>query len=72
MGNRQYAIEKAIHVSPPEALLTIRNNNLMTGLAWMGIGLALLIPCLNGLIIMILQHHTQERRASKGTDRVRK
>ena len=72
MGNRQYAIEKAIHVSPPEALLTIRNNNLMTGLAWMGVGLALLISGLNGLITMILQYHTQERRASKRTDRVRK
>lgn len=61
MGNREYVIEKAIHISPPEVLLTIRTNNLMTGLAWMGIGLALLIPGLNGLIT-ILHYYTQEKQ----------
>jgi len=71
-GNRQYTINKAIRVSPPEVLLTIRNNNLMTGLAWVAIGLALLMSGLNGLITMMLQYQTQERRANKKINRVKK
>ena len=52
MGNKSYAIDEVIHISPPEVLLTIKNNNLMAGLAWVGIALAFLALAL-GLISLI-------------------
>ena len=55
MSNISYILQDAIEVSPPEALIQIKNNNIMTGLGWIGIGLPFLIVALTGWL-EILKH----------------
>lgn len=49
MGNRQSAIKGAIHISPPEALYSIRNYNRTAGLALLALGLTFVLHGINGL-----------------------
>ena len=55
MSDLSYRIQDAIEVSPPETLIQIKNNNIMTGLGWIGIGLPFLIAALTGWL-EILKH----------------
>lgn len=48
-GNRQSAIKGAIPILSPDILYSINNSNIMTGLAWLGIGLTLILPGLINL-----------------------
>lgn len=41
MGDDRYLVADIIDVSPPEILHTIKNNNLLTGLAWLGVALTI-------------------------------
>lgn len=55
MTDLSYVIKDAIAVSPPEVLRQIESNNIMTGLGYIGIGIAPLIAGLVGLL-EILKH----------------
>ena len=56
MSDLSYVLTDVIEVSPPETLLQIKNNNIMSGLAWIGIGLPFLIAGLTG-ILEIFKHY---------------
>jgi hypothetical protein len=55
MTDLSYIIEDVITISPPEALKQIENNNIMTGLGYIGIGVAPLVAGLVG-ILEIFKH----------------
>ena len=55
MSDLSYVLKEAMEVSPPEVLLQIKNNNSITGLSYIGIGVAPLIAGLVG-ISEILKH----------------
>lgn len=47
VGDERFILEDAIHISPPETLLTIKSNNIMIGLAWLAVALSLIITGIN-------------------------
>lgn len=50
LGDTSFVLKQAIRVSPPEALVQLRNGNLTLGLAWLAIGLTMINIGLGGLI----------------------
>lgn len=50
VGDTSYIINNAIGISPPETLLQIESNNILTGLGWIGIGVS---PFIAGLAIWV-------------------
>lgn len=56
MSDLSYVLKEVIEISPPETLLQIKNNNIMSGLAWIGISLPFLIAGLTGLL-EIFKHY---------------
>ena len=50
VGDKEYIIEDAIHISPHENMISLKTNQIMVGLSWLGIGIALLIAGLNGFL----------------------
>ncbi|MHC4183743.1 MAG: hypothetical protein ACYSR0_10365 [Planctomycetota bacterium] len=50
MGDNDYVIREAIHISPYESMISIETNRIMIGLSWIGIGIALLIAGLSGFL----------------------
>lgn len=56
MSDLSYVLKDVIEISPPETLLQIKNNNIMSGLAWIGIGLPFLIAGLTGFL-EIFKHY---------------
>jgi hypothetical protein len=58
MGNRDYALKNAIKISPPEALIQLRNSRLTTGLTYTAIGLTLIAVGLTGLIGLLTRLFT--------------
>jgi hypothetical protein len=50
MGQRNYKIPSVVSISPPEALLTIRNNNLMVGISLIAVGASFFIPSLTKIV----------------------
>jgi len=50
LGDTSYVIDNALTISPPETLLQIESNNILTGLGWIGIGISLFVP---GLVILV-------------------
>lgn len=42
MGDRSYVIKDAVHISPPEALISLNNNNIMMGISKIGLALAII------------------------------
>ena len=50
LGDTSYLVEDIITISPPETLLQMQSNSIMTGLGWIGIG----IPFFLGGLIEIL------------------
>jgi len=57
VGDLSYVLKDAIEISPPEVSLQIKNSNIMTGLAWIGVGLPFLVAGLTGLLD-IIKHFT--------------
>jgi len=55
VGNTNFVLKKAIKISPPEALIQLRNSNLTLGLSWMAVGLTLIAIGLSGLIDLLIQ-----------------
>jgi hypothetical protein len=55
MSDLSYVIDDVISISPPEVLKQIENNNIMTGLGYIGIGVAPLVAGLVG-ILEIFKH----------------
>jgi hypothetical protein len=55
LGDRSYAIQNAIQISPPETLLQIRSNNIMIGLSYIGVALVFLALGAGGFL-EILKH----------------
>jgi len=45
-----YMINNVMTISPPETLLQIESNNILTGLGWIGVGVS---PLIAGLVILI-------------------
>ena len=55
LGNRNYVLNDVMQISPPEILISIKNNNLILGLTNIGLGLALL--GIGSSILFILLNH---------------
>ena len=53
VGDDRFDKKDAIHISPPEVLQTIKSNNIMAGLGYLAIGVALFISGLNWLMKII-------------------
>lgn len=53
VGDTSYVFKNAVTVSPPEALLQIQNNNVITGIGWIGIGLPFILAGLIGLLEIV-------------------
>jgi len=56
IGQTNFALEKAMRISPPEALVQLRNSNLTLGLNYTVISLALIATGLSGFINLILRY----------------
>lgn len=50
-----YVLAEAVEVSPPEVLLQIKNNNLLTGLSYIAIGVAPLVAGFVGILEILKQ-----------------
>jgi len=55
LGDTNFALKNAIRISPPEALIQLRNSNQTLGLAWIAAGLTLIAIGLSGLIDFIIR-----------------
>lgn len=62
LGDTSYIIDNAITISPPETLLQIESNNILTGLGWIGIGVSPLIAGLAILVEFVKPYTTPTRR----------
>jgi hypothetical protein len=56
VGNIDFALKKAIRISPPEALVHLRNGNLTRGLTLAAVGLTLMAVGLAGLIDVAIRY----------------
>ena len=59
IGDRRYALLDVVTVSPPEVLIAIRNGDVMTGLAYIAVGISLL-SFLIGVMIILIGTHRRE------------
>lgn len=56
LGNTDFALKKAMRISPPEVLVQLKNNNLTLGLTYTAVGLTLLAIGLAGLIDFFIRY----------------
>jgi hypothetical protein len=65
MGDTSYILQNVIEVSPPETMLQIQSNYILTGLGWIGIGLSPLLASI-ALIWEIAKSHSAKRKTYDG------
>jgi hypothetical protein len=56
LGNIDFALKKAIRISPPEALVQLRNGNYTLGLAYAAVGLTLVAVGLTAVLDIVIKY----------------
>ena len=61
MGDTSYVLQNVIQISPPETMLQIRSNYILTGLGWIGVGLSPLLAAI-ALVREIAKSHSPRHK----------
>lgn len=57
VGDKSYVIMNAVKISPPEALLQLKQTNASIGLAWVALGIGLLAIGAGAIIELLIKHY---------------
>jgi hypothetical protein len=66
VGDTTYVLPNAMTISPPETMLQIESNNIITGLGWIGLGIPFLLAGLTEVLGIIKRNAFPNRKTYDG------